>query len=61
MYHVAEIVGCRIGEIEAWPIAELLEWADWEASKRTGKAEQSPDDMLREAMRISRHGSKATR
>ena len=45
MYHMASKLGLRISEVEAWPIAELLEWAKYETIKDK-KPDQDPDRML---------------
>lgn len=45
MYHMASKLGLRISQVEAWPIAELLEWAEYETIKDR-KPDQEPDQML---------------
>ena len=45
MYYMASKLGLRISEVEAWPVAELLEWARYERLKDK-KPDQAPDQML---------------
>ena len=45
MYYMASQLGLRISEVEAWPVAELLEWARYERLKHQ-KPDQDPDRML---------------
>jgi len=45
MYYMASKLGLRISEVEAWPVAELLEWARYERIKDK-KPDQAPDQML---------------
>ena len=45
MYYMASKLGLRISEVEAWPVAELLEWARYERIKDK-KPDQDPDKML---------------
>ena len=52
MFSLAERLGCRMYEIEQWPMAELLEWGDWERLKAEGPV-QSPEDMLKVARMIT--------
>ena len=45
MYYMASKLGLRISQVEAWPVAELLEWARYERIKDK-TPDQAPDQML---------------
>lgn len=52
MFQIAGELGVRIGDIERWPMSELLEWAEYEKIRAT-KPEQTADSMMRNAQFIT--------
>ena len=61
MFHLAEVLGKTIGEIERMPASEMMEWGAYLNMKAKGqKPEMTPDEMMAAAQHITRGAARGT-